>query len=343
MSTSVVLTRRLRRAGKSLAPVVLALVAGAMLLGACGGGGDAATFPTVLSLGGCDVCPQVRNTALGVGENRVMLGLTDGDGNPVLDARVRVRFYDLNGRKPVLKSEADTTFEPVQLAYVNEADGGKTTQTGEDGIYVANATFDRGGNWGVQVEVTRGGKKLKDIPFTFSVLEKTPEPAIGDAAPASQQITTANVSDIHLIDSSSPPRPSMHDTTIAAALATGKPVVIAFATPAFCTSRLCAPIMDTVMDPLAKTYGGQALFIHVEPYDLTALRETGQQIAVPATRQWGLQSEPWIFVVDREGKIAAKYEGIATEDEVGAVLRRVIAEASPAAGTPGPSSVSPAP
>jgi hypothetical protein len=308
------------------------IVFACLLLAACGGGSDAASFPTVLSLGDCDVCPQIRNTSLGVGANRVLLGLTDRDSKPVLDAQVHLRFYDLNESKPIFKSETDTTFEPVQLSYVNESAGGATTPTGDDGVYVANARFERSGTWGVQVEVTRGGKKLKDIPFTFSVLEKTPEPAIGDAAPASEQITTANVSDIHQIDSSSPARPAMHDMTVAAALATGKPVVVAFATPAFCTSRLCAPIMDTVMDPLSKAYGGQAVFIHIEPYDLTALRDTGQQIPVPATRQWGLQSEPWIFVIDREGKVAGKYEGIATEDEVARTLQRVIAE--PAAGAP---------
>jgi hypothetical protein len=217
---------------------------------------------------------------------------------------------------------------------VNEDAGGATTPAGEDGVYVANARFERGGNWGVQIEVTRDGTKLKPIPFTFTVLDNTPEPALGAQAPASTQITLANVSDIHEIDSSSPPRPAMHETTIADALKTGKPVVVAFATPAFCTSRLCAPIMSTVMDPLAATYGGEAVFIHVEPYDLKALRETGQQIPVPATREWGLQSEPWIFVVDRQGRIAGKYEGVATEDEVGRALQRVIAEPAPGA-TPG--------
>ena len=338
MKTSV---RARRPAAVALAAIALLVVAAAFAA-ACRGGGNAASFPTVLSLGNCDVCPEIRNSSLGVGANRVMVGLTDRDGKPILDAQVGLRFYDLNGDKPVFKSETATTLERVQLSYVNEDAGGATTPTGDDGVYVTDARFERSGSWGVQVDVTRAGKKLKPAPFTFTVLDTTPEPAIGAQAPASRQITLANVSDIHEIDSSSPPRPAMHETTIADALKTGKPVVVAFATPAFCTSRLCAPIMSTVMDPLAATYADQAVFIHVEPYDLKALRDTGQQIPVAPTREWGLQSEPWIFVIDRQGRIAGKYEGIATEDEVGKTLQRVIAEPA-AAGTPGlPAAPSPA-
>ena len=320
---------------------VLVLALAAAVVAACGGGSSSASgvvFPTVISLGGCDVCPAIRNTTLGVGLNRVVIGLDDAKLQPILDAQVHVRFYDLTGRKPVFSSQTGTTFEPVQLSFINEDAHNQKVVTGNDGVYVAYATFDRAGTWGAQIDVTRAGKKLKPIPYTFTVLERTPEPAIGDPAPPSRQITLANVRDISEIDSSFPPRPAMHEITVADALKTGKPIVVAFATPAFCTSRTCGPIMDTVMDPLAAKYAGQAIFIHIEPYDLLALRDTGQQIPVPAMRQWGLQSEPWVFVIDRQGRIAAKYEGIATAAEVGQALQRVLAQApaTPVAASPTP-------
>jgi hypothetical protein len=319
------------------------LVLLALAASACGGSSSAGavSFPTVQTLGQCDVCPDVRNTSLAVGPNRVLIGLTDNNSRPILDAKVHARFYDLNGAKPVLTSQADTVFEPVQLSYVNEDDGGQKTVTGDDGVYVVNATFATSGSFGVQLDVTRAGKTLKPIPFTFSVRDKTPEPAVGDPAPPSVQMTTATQPDITQIDSSSPPRPAMHNITVADALKTGKPLVIAFATPAFCTSRLCGPIMDTVMDPLAAKYAGRAIFIHIEPYDLKAQRDTGQQIPVPATRQWGLESEPWIFVVDTQGKVAAKYEGIASATEVGAALERVLTPTASTPATTGASTASP--
>jgi peroxiredoxin len=118
----------------------------------------------------------------------------------------------------------------------------------------------------------------------------------------------------------------MHDTTVADAIATGRPVVVAFTTPAFCVTRTCGPIMDTVADPLYERYGGEAAFIHIEPYRLKELREGTDRIFVEAMEEWSLQTEPWLFIIDRQGRIAAKFEGVAALDEVESVLQQVLAE-----------------
>jgi hypothetical protein len=112
----------------------------------------------------------------------------------------------------------------------------------------------------------------------------------------------------------------MHDITIADAIASGRPSVIAFATPAFCRSRTCAPVMDTVMDPLFDRYGERAQFLHIEPYALEDLRAGFIQTPEAVTREWGIQSEPWIFVVGSDGRVAAKFEGISGIAEVEAAL-----------------------
>lgn len=313
--------------------LVTALALGAGLIGgACGGSaGGAVSFPTVLTLGGRGLYPDVRSSSLAVGPNRVLLGLRDNNNRLISDAQVRLRFYDLNGPKPVFSSAADTRFVSINLT--TEVPGGPPSVGEREGVYVAeDVRFDRAGNWGVQVDVTRGGKRMKPIPFTFTVLEHSPEPAIGDPAPATRQPVLADVGgDDSAIDSSSPPRPAMHEITVADALKTGKPIVLAFATPAFCTTRTCGPMMENVMDPLYAKYHGQAIFIHIEPYDLKTERETGRQVPVPAYTQWNLQSEPWVFVIDRSGKIAAKFEGIASAQEVEAALVRVLPGSTPTA------------
>ena len=48
--------------------------------------------------------------------------------------------------------------------------------------------------------------------------------------------------------------------------------------------------------------------------------------SIPEMQEWGLPSEPWIFVLDAEGEVAAKYEGIMSEEEVGPVVERVLSE-----------------
>jgi hypothetical protein len=307
----------------------LALVAATLItsvLASCGGGssGTAVSFPTVVTLGNCDICPQINNQSLDVGNNRVSLTLTDKDDNLVLDAQVHLRFYDLNGQTPAFQSESDSRFVPVTLAYVDPQSGNRETTSGDSGVYVAHATFSRAGDWGVQVIVTRGGRTLKPIPYRFTVLDHSTEPAVGDPAPASEQRTLATARSIEDIDTSYPPRPAMHNITVADALKTGKPLVIAFATPAFCQTRTCAPVMDTVMDPLFAKYRDEAIFIHIEPYELGPLRQSNVQQPVRATQEWRLRSEPWVFVVGRDGRIAGKFEGIMAVDEVEDVLSQAI-------------------
>ena len=314
------------------------LVTTALLAAACGGGSsvDTPNFPKVVSLGKGELFPTINNGSLGVGENRVSMSVIDRDDNRVLDAALHVRYYDLNGAKPKFASEADARFIGTQLSYVDEQSGGEKTATGDDGVYVTSAMFDEAGDWGAEITVTRSGRTLAPIPFRFNVQEHSIELGIGDAAPASVQPTLATASSIEEIDSSAPPRPAMHDITIADALKTGKPLVIAFATPAFCRSRTCGPVMDNVMDPLAARYAADAIFIHVEPYVLRDQREANIENPIPATREWRLQSEPWVFVVDRQRRIAGKFEGIMAADEVEGVLTRAIGTAAGASPAPTP-------
>lgn len=308
----------------------LALMAAALIAitvaAACGGSStpSGGQFPDVITLGEGEVFPVITNSSLAVGENRFSLGLLDEDDSPILGAGVHLRFFDLTGEEQVLKSEADARFIPVELSFIDETSGKEKRLVGNSGVYVAYVDFDSPGDWGVEVAVTLDGTELDPVPFRFNVLDETSEPAIGDPAPASRQLTLADVADVTEIDSSFPSRPQMHEDTVADALATGKPLLVAFATPAFCETRTCGPVMDTVMDPLYEEYQGQAVFIHIEPFKLKQLRGGAARIPVEATAEWGLQTEPWVFVIDREGKVAAKFEGIIALDEVEDVLAQVL-------------------
>lgn len=330
---------------RTLAPVTfLAVLALGLLLAACGTSGSANedVFPKVIPLGKGDIFPYVNNTSLAVGENRVSISLIDNDDNPVLGAQMHLRFFDLNGDEQVERSATDARFVPVELSYVGDrinpngtrSEGEKPVRNvvGESGVYVATADFDEPGDWGVLIEVTHDGKTEDPVPYRFNVRDEAPEPAIGDPAPASHQLTLADVADITDIDSAYPPNPGMHDITVANALATGKPLVVFFGTPAFCETRMCNPVIETVMEPLAAKYGGRVEFIHIEPYDLSKLRSQNVREPVPAMAEWGLQTEPWLFVVGADGRVAAKFEGVAGLTEVEEALGQVMPDpASPSA------------
>jgi len=294
------------------------------LASACDGGEE--LFPDTVSLGEGELFANIKNSSLGTGANRLLIEIQDREGEPVLEAAVRLRLYDLTADRPRLHDETTARFVPVELGYIDEedADGPTRIASGASGIYVANVIFGQAGDWGLRLSVTAGSRSYAEFPFRFNVRERTPEPMLGEPAPASMQATIADAP-IEEIDSSFPARPHMHDVTIADALKRGRPLVIAFATPAFCTSRICAPVMDTVMDPLYERYRDRASFIHIEPYVLRDLREAFVRTPVPAVREWQLQSEPWIFVVDADGRVSGKFEGIMALEEVEAALASALA------------------
>jgi hypothetical protein len=111
----------------------------------------------------------------------------------------------------------------------------------------------------------------------------------------------------------------MHRLSIAHAIAQHKPVLVLFATAAYCTSRLCGPEIETVQS-LERPYRGKVSFIHIEIYK----NANPQYGYAPAVVQWHLQTEPWVFIVDRSGVIRAKFEGPTTAQEISAALNRVL-------------------
>ena len=120
------------------------------------------------------------------------------------------------------------------------------------------------------------------------------------------------------------PVPELNELTVAEAVATGRPVLVAIATPAYCQSRFCGPLMDEVVVPLWEEFGGEVQFVHVEPYELETVRSSGRLVPVPLLDDWKLQTEPWVFIAGRGGVVTAKFEGVASLEEVRAALAAAI-------------------
>src|SRR5690606_16540549 len=137
-------------------------------------------------------------------------------------------------------------------------------------------------------------------------------------------LTLADVDDAAAISSQPEPNEAMLDQTVAAALDGGKPVVIAFVTPAFCVTRYCGPVMDAVVQPAFEQYGDRVEFIHIEPYDLAKARGDAVLEPVPAVVEWGLRTEPFIFVIDGEGIVRVKLEGVTDLAELSEAIESVL-------------------
>ena len=117
-----------------------------------------------------------------------------------------------------------------------------------------------------------------------------------------------------------PPDRALLRYSVAASLAAHKPFVVTFATPRYCTSRTCGPVVD-VVDYVRRGFAARGVrFIHVEVF-------TDNRPALGynrCMRQWGLQSEPWTFLVGRDGRIKAKFEGAVSAAELETAIRRLL-------------------
>jgi len=136
--------------------------------------------------------------------------------------------------------------------------------------------------------------------------------AVGEEAPRSD---TRTLDDAPLEDLTSDldPDPSFYELTVAEAIEAG-PTVVIFATPAWCTSQSCGPMLDQVQ-AVADDYPG-VNFVHVEVYENIHVTDFNDLILVPSVEEWGLPSEPWLFVVDGDGVVASSFEGALSDREL---------------------------
>ena len=155
----------------------------------------------------------------------------------------------------------------------------------------------------------------------FSVLPKEATPAIGAAAPAARTPTLKDVGgDGTKISTAQPLDTTLLNDSIPDLLAAKRPFVVAFATPRFCTSRICGPIVDIVKNVQRDLQGTEMAFVHAEIFtDLDPSKG-----AAPWVLAWALPTEPWVFVVDARGVITAKFEGAVTQSELEAATRAAL-------------------
>jgi hypothetical protein len=278
-------------------------VAAALLLGACGGEAAPGSSPTSSS----SLQAQVVASEVLVGsQQRLPIGITDHN-TPVNDATVHVRGFVLQGTTGIFKGESDAPFKGDGLE-------GR-------GVYVAHLSFDKPGDWGVEITATRpNGARLKQR-LPLNVIDKPLVPAVGEPAPATRNPTAKDVADLETIDSGRPPD-DMHQISIADAIQQHRPALIVFATPAFCTSNTCGPEVK-VIQALEPAYRDRLTFIHVEIYRDFKPDPTKRKLA-QAVLDWRLQTEPWVFLIDSKGIIQSRFEGPTASDEVKAAIDQLL-------------------
>jgi hypothetical protein len=250
-----------------------------------------------------------------VGTTRFLFGMLDGKNNSIgaPDLAVTVAFYDI----------AKSTTTPVASLPATFIWAIRDVR----GIYEVTPTFTEAGDWIAEFTSSKGGLTER-TQVQFPVAATSSAPAIGAKAPDTKSPTLADVGgDVKKISTDTSPDPAFYQVSVHDALAAGKPFVLVFATPAFCTSAQCGPTLDRVKAAAAAA-PKDVEFINVEPYQLTyasgklqpVLDANNQLQTVDATNKWGLVSEPWIFTVGSDGIIKGSFEGVVGDDELKAAI-----------------------
>ena len=251
---------------------------------------------------------------LGAGRHRVGFVLSDAVGLIRLPVVRAESFFYPNGlqgpRQGPLETGLASFFEfPL----------------GVRGMYSLELSFDRPGDWELEVSIPRPDGSVAVTAFAFPVAERTLSPAVGEPAPRSRNRTIRDVGSLAELTTGSKPDPALYLSSIAEAIDRGAPAIVVFASPAFCTNALCGPQVEVVSE-LAAEYLGRAEFIHIDLYDNP--HEVGNDLSrgirSPHLAEWGLETDEWTFVIDEEGRVASRFEAFVTHDELKSALLRVL-------------------
>jgi hypothetical protein len=315
---------------RALAIGLAAAVAALLAVAGCGGGGGGAavvepaepappsTPPPAGSIQALlDEDPREDSALVfgtsdfAVGSNRISFLLVDSRGELVEAPAARVRLA-AGGLDAAPTIEAEAQLLPVGAPAESADEGDFDAQN----VYVAELDIDAPGLYTLLVDPE--GASLQGFG-QIEVTAQSAVPAVGDPAVPSdtptledgfpKDITTAEPPDVELLKYS-----------VKEALEEGVPFVVTFATPKYCASRVCGPVVDIVDAVRAKLEGSGVRFIHVEIFE----GNDPQRGFNRWVQEWNLPTEPWTFIVDGTGTIRARFEGLVTAGELERTVRETL-------------------
>ena len=257
------------------------------------------------------------------GENRFPFGVFQKDRSQISDAQVALYFAKAPPKKakggtPGKEAAAEAqgraldapAVGPIPAAIESLATKpalrARTTTSDPDAasvVYVTHIDFPSDGEWRIAALIKQGDELTATLLPSAVVGEFSNVPRVGEKAPLIHTPTAADVGgDLAKITTRIPP--DTQNRVDYADVLGKRPIVLLFATPQFCQSRVCGPVVD-VTEQVKQAYGNRVAFIHMEIY-----KDNDPNKGVrPQVRAFHLPSEPWAFVIDRHGTISAAIEG----------------------------------
>jgi hypothetical protein len=287
-----------------------------LVLAGCGGGGGrsepkAGTLASVLARPGPDVALVQGTSDYAVGEVRVTFLVIDSQARLISRPRARVLVGRSLESDPLVRTVA--RLEPIGIPGRSEAAAG-----GARSIYVARFRIEKPGKYTLVAQPE--GAAIQGVG-NLQVAAHPTAPGVGARAIPSRTPTLASThGDVAALTTASPPDLSLLRYSVADSVRARVPFVLVFATPKYCTSRTCGPVVDVVKAAQRRFAGRGIRFIHVEIYTDNNPAQ-GQNRWV---REWRLPSEPWVFLVGGDGRIKARFEASVSYGELVSAIRTTL-------------------
>jgi hypothetical protein len=201
-----------------------------------------------------------------------------------------------------------------------------------DASFVATLDIPSPGWWRLAVTATVGDVSRAGSA-DVAVLDPGTSAPLGAAAPGIHTPTLADVGQQALAVTTDPaPDLRLYRTSTTDALAAHQPFVLVVDSTRFRTTTACGKAL--IMVRYLVDRWPQVAFIHLEPFRYDVVSDTavleGTLMAptlVDAADAWGIggspwgaTSMPWIFVVDGNGVVRAKYQGVIGSDDVDVIV-----------------------
>lgn len=188
---------------------------------------------------------------------------------------------------------------------------------GIQAIYATQFQVPKPGTYYV-LSLTRVPQGLIGAPGEIAVATSSPIPDVGQRPPDIQTDTLATVHGNAAMLTTRVPPEQMQSASLKQVL-DKRPVALLFSTPQLCTSRICGPVTDVAVQ-LQHEFGSQIAFIHEEVY----VENQPSRGLRPQLKAFHLQTEPWMFVINRQGIITARLEGAFGVDELRQALEATL-------------------
>jgi hypothetical protein len=278
------------------------------------------------------------------GENRYPFGVFQRDRTQVSDAEVALYFAKVPGKGAgaagATAPAGTTSAKKAEARALDQAAIGpfpaatetlatqpafraQTTTSDPDAasvVYKTNINFPSNGEWRIAALVRQDGKLTATLLPSAEVGRFSKVPTVGEKAPLIHTPTPADVGgDLSKITTRIPP--DTQNRVDYGDVLGKEPIVLLFATPQFCISRVCGPVVD-VAEQLKQLYGDKVAFIHMEIYT----DNDPNKPVRPQVRAFHLPSEPWLFAIGRNGKIEDEIDGAFGVEELTRVVKGLTGE-----------------